>query len=167
MTNKDECREAFGIWTQDENNPDNKIICDRDFRVFKAGFMAGKNTRATMGAVVYTGSGSLAAIKAGQEGYIWGTPSEAHPIPLYLYPTQREEWQPIETAPKGGTFLVCIPRDAGTYAERFNVALAYRAKNGTIRSESGGRDYTNEATLWAPLPNPLEALAICERNVKG
>jgi hypothetical protein len=36
--------------------------------------------------VAYTGSGSLAAIAAGREGFIWSEPAEAHPIPLYAEP---------------------------------------------------------------------------------
>ena len=36
--------------------------------------------------VAFTGSGSLAAIKGGHEGHIWGTPAEAHPVPLYDRP---------------------------------------------------------------------------------
>lgn len=34
-------------------------------------------------AVAYTGSGSLMALKDGREGFIWPTPADAHPIPLY------------------------------------------------------------------------------------
>ncbi|PBI79629.1 hypothetical protein A9993_07705 [Rahnella victoriana] len=35
--------------------------------------------------IAFTGSGSLAAIKGGHEGYIWGESSEAHPIKLYRH----------------------------------------------------------------------------------
>lgn len=35
--------------------------------------------------VAFTGSGSLAAINGGREGYIWGESSEAHPIKLYRH----------------------------------------------------------------------------------
>ncbi|WP_257556494.1 hypothetical protein [Sphingobium sp. CFD-2] len=37
-------------------------------------------------AVAYTGSGSLMALKDGREGFIWPTPADAHPIPLYATP---------------------------------------------------------------------------------
>lgn len=36
--------------------------------------------------VAFTGSGSLAAIKGGHEGHIWGASAEAHPVPLYDRP---------------------------------------------------------------------------------
>jgi len=36
--------------------------------------------------VAFTGSGSLAAIKGGHEGHIWGIPADAHPVPLYDRP---------------------------------------------------------------------------------
>lgn len=36
--------------------------------------------------VAYTGSGSISAIKAGADGYIWGSSAPAHPVPLYLHP---------------------------------------------------------------------------------
>lgn len=46
--------------------------------------------------VAYTGSGSLAAIKCGHDGYIWGEPAEAHPIKLYTTPqpahTEKDGW---------------------------------------------------------------------------
>ena len=61
------------------------------------------------------------------------------------------EWHPIETAPSGGAFIVCMPNE-GIGAR--SVALAYRAVNGTIRSESGAFDYTRRATHWMPLPTP-------------
>lgn len=64
-----------------------------------------------------------------------------------------DRWQPIETAPSGGVFVVAIPKAAG----RWNVAMAYRAKNGTIRSELGTADYSTgpeRATHWWPLPPP-------------
>ncbi|EMQ4303653.1 hypothetical protein WG886_004359 [Yersinia enterocolitica] len=35
--------------------------------------------------VAFTGSGSLAAIKGGHDGYIWGESSDAHPIKLYTH----------------------------------------------------------------------------------
>lgn len=41
--------------------------------------------------VIWTGSGSLSTIKAGGEGFIWGTYAKAHPIPLYTKP------QPLPT----------------------------------------------------------------------
>lgn len=34
----------------------------------------------------WTGSGSMAALKDGREGFIWPAKSEAHPIPLYARP---------------------------------------------------------------------------------
>ena len=59
------------------------------------------------------------------------------------------EWQPIETAPDSGCFIVITSKnDRGGH----KVALAYRAKNGTIRNETGSREY--KPTHWMPLPDP-------------
>lgn len=57
------------------------------------------------------------------------------------------KWQPIDTAPKG-TFIVASPR-GGVWG----VQVAYRAKNGTIRSETGVHEIT-DATHWMPFPDP-------------
>jgi hypothetical protein len=38
--------------------------------------------------VGYTGSGSLAALSKGADGYIWPSPAAAHPVPLYASPVQ-------------------------------------------------------------------------------
>jgi len=46
--------------------------------------------------VAFTGSGSLAAIKGGHEGHIWGTPADAHPVPLYDRPQKPTPEQLIE-----------------------------------------------------------------------
>lgn len=59
-------------------------------------------------------------------------------------------WQPIETAPKGGVFIVAYPDGRGGWS----VAMAYRAKNETIRSETGATDLTDKAKFWWPLPAP-------------
>jgi len=44
--------------------------------------------------VAWTGSGSLAAIAAGCEGFIWGSAAPSHPVPLYKAPIPATE--PIE-----------------------------------------------------------------------
>jgi hypothetical protein len=62
---------------------------------------------------------------------------------------RKDEWQPIETAPDGGAFIVATRKGP----DQWNVELAYRAKNGTIRSETGAWELT-EASHWIPLPHP-------------
>jgi len=52
--------------------------------------------------VAWTGSGSLAAIKVGAEGFIWGSPAKAHPVPLYAAPPAPEQAeQPIKWGSAG------------------------------------------------------------------
>lgn len=47
-----------------------------------------RQERLSVEPVAFTGSGSLAAIKAGAEGVIWGRKADAHPIELFArYPT--------------------------------------------------------------------------------
>lgn len=59
--------------------------------------------------VAFTGSGSLAAIKVGHDGYIWGTSAEAHPIKLYTTP------QPAHTeqvnSPETPDGWVMVPKE--------------------------------------------------------
>lgn len=80
--------------------------------------------------VAYTGYGSLAAIKGGHEGYIWGTSAEAHPIELYTTPQPAHTEQVI---PDGWRLVPIEPTPGmmveGTLVSEFEADPAgmYRA----------------------------------------
>ena len=58
------------------------------------------------------------------------------------------EWQPIETAPKAGEFLVFIPSE-----QWMQVHSARRYPNGAM-VVSGDADEDGEVTHWMHLPPP-------------
>lgn len=71
--------------------------------------------------------------------------------PLYEHPAPpKPEWQPIETAPKSGLFLV--------YRTHTNYPLVveYDKQYGCIREFIGGELLSN-ITHWQHLPSPPEA----------
>lgn len=62
------------------------------------------------------------------------------------------EWQPIETAPKVGIFLVFLPN------ERRNFEVMYRMENTSIVGGAFGFDRT-APTHWMPLSQPPQQAA--------
>lgn len=74
----------------------------------------------------------------------------------------REEWQPIETAPRdGSSFLGAVPYEDGSWrVDRMNWAANARGKGGYFQSLSTkllqGIHYmrANPPTHWRPLPEP-------------
>lgn len=75
--------------------------------------------------VAWTGSGSLRAVEAGQQGYIWATCQKAHPIPLYAHPPQRPSAVPDEVVEAMGEALFALSdrlRSSGFLISDFNHA---------------------------------------------
>jgi len=60
----------------------------------------------------------------------------------------RDEWQPIETAPKDREILVCQSQNS--------IVRIAKGKNehGNWRTGSGPMDYIVAVTHWMPLPKP-------------
>lgn len=74
--------------------------------------------------VAFTGSGSLAAIKGGHEGHIWGASAEAHPVPLYDHPQK-----PVVLPP-----LASIHSNwSGEYLDKADVIAAIEAAGGIVK----------------------------------
>ena len=65
---------------------------------------------------------------------------------------QEMTWQPIETAPKVGVFLVFLP------GERRKFEVMYRAENTSIVGGAFGFD-RSAPTHWMPLPHPPHGAA--------
>ena len=127
--------------------------------------------------VAFTGNGSLRALSLGEEGYIWPTRADAHPIPLYLRSSRPEEdgWRPIETAPKDGTDIllwssVGVRGDGGATIGRWTSEEECRRQIGDCGGEcrcpeyeyddpswiswDGGFTLEHPPTHWRPLPPP-------------
>ncbi|MCL9644984.1 DUF551 domain-containing protein [Rahnella victoriana] len=105
--------------------------------------------------VAYTGSGSLAAIKGGREGYIWGEPGEAHPIELYTTP------QPAHTEQNG--WIKCSDRMPECRGEidhktvlisegRNCVVAFYNKRDRKFLDQPFGFSIGGGVTHWMPLP---------------
>ena len=63
------------------------------------------------------------------------------------------DWQPIETAPMGATFLVWLQEPDRSMGS--NIAIMRREKNVTFVNGHFHYDHA-PATHWQPLPNELE-----------
>lgn len=100
--------------------------------------------------VAWTGSGSMMAIADGREGFIWPTKADAHPIPLYAAPSAPEGWQPIETAPDEGVFLVWCGFVCFGY-----IGYHHGEKRWYDSDALEGGNYIRvRPTHWRPLPAP-------------
>lgn len=75
--------------------------------------------------VAWTGNGSLSALAARGEGYIWRDKADAHPIPLYAHPAPSPGWGmvPAWTMHKPGNscLLTRMKRVAEIWEEQGNV----------------------------------------------
>lgn len=68
------------------------------------------------------------------------------------------DWQPIETAPRDGTWLLCYwaGTDIGEYQNRYGVA-AWTSMHGDGDSWYEGSGAVGDPTHWRPLPAPPAA----------
>lgn len=69
------------------------------------------------------------------------------------------EWQPIETAPKDGTPILCgrfVPRDRHNGRVRVDWWRSYEEGCGFVGFGEFNQHYW-PATHWMPLPDPPEA----------
>ncbi len=65
---------------------------------------------------------------------------------------KRDQWQPIETAPKDGTgVLLCISIGDGHHVQ---YTGSYHDGHWWVTNFSGGDEYWYTPTDWMPLPEP-------------
>jgi hypothetical protein len=102
----------------------------------------------------------------GHKYFRWKKPSSTYkPIALYTTPPQRKpmtEWQPIETAPKDGTYILLGSTDGAWVASYKPVYQSgYRPEDPwhsmMLNHEHMGRYPKAKPTHWQPLPLPPAA----------
>jgi|GEM_PF-1403086 len=89
----------------------------------------------------WTGSGSMAALKDGREGFIWPAKADAHPIPLYA-------------RPPGEVIALHLDRKVGMYGSAYDPpgpcrAYTYEHQPSNLPAYSLGRAHAAAAAMSA------------------
>lgn len=84
----EKCREFISVLKSPENEGHLALTSGYHLQALEIALpILEQQERLSVEPVAFTGSGSLAAIKAGAEGVIWGSKADAHPIELFArYP---------------------------------------------------------------------------------
>jgi hypothetical protein len=103
--------------------------------------------------------------KPGACGTLSINPNEA--IRALIAEVRRNQWQPIETAPKDGTRLLAyMPYPHGPLARKMPPGIVFTAKFTGMRWHTDDHDpfvfFNADPTHWMPLPEPPKETANAE-----